>query len=416
MMLDAFVRRADLVVRHTDSRTDTRFEMRIDSRASRAHVAARPLHWPRRMSNTRITCIASFLSSFSTLLVLLASTIVAASTACADEPPLALPDATPATSIDPSGTYAVTSAFALSATPDAAAPAIAELTAMSDGPDDPSRYLIDLMIAALPEGTTKSYATAVAPYVAAYVNIRLSQIAPRFVDGSHALGAGLTRIAQRFGTIETFEIAADGPRVEGDDYVAESKWLTRTITGARFEVNAGRDIAEVHFASLGLPDIMSKSLVTLDGSSLGGAVTDRPGTLSITKHTASLPYARMLRLGFDFAVIPDVVPGAHDLGVALAELVDCNRLGAAVAECVGLGSPTFYATACSAGLSAMAVKLYARLDAIEADAAALPLELVGQARAVDTNSDGAMDAISAGTWSGNVATIPATGSFEGTRR
>jgi hypothetical protein len=227
------------------------------------------------------------------------------------------------------------------------------------------------------------------------------------------LSTGLARIAQRFGTIETFDIASDGPRVEGDDHVAQSKWLQRTIIGVRFDLHAGRDVTDVRFAPNALPDIATKSLVMLDGVALGGAATHAADALSITKHTAALPYARTLRLGFDFAVIPDVVPGVHDLTGALVELVDCDRLGAAVSECIGIGSPSFYATGCSAGLNALATKLYARLDAI--DAATLPLELAGTARAVDADGNGAMDAISVGMWNGTFADVAVTGNFDGSR-
>jgi hypothetical protein len=389
--------------------------------SSSARGAAQPLQLPARMSNHRFAFTSLFASVFASFFAsVCASTLLVAlimsSTGCSDDPPSLSPDGAVAVPIDPAGHYQVTSAFSLSSVPAPAADVLAELTAMTDGTDDPSRYLIDLMIERLPDGTAKTYASAIAPYLAAYINQRLAQVAPKFVDGTRALSVGLSRIAQRFGTTESFDIATDGPRVEGDDYVVESKWLQRTIIGVRFDLHAGRDIADVRFAPLGLPDITTKSLVTLDRGSRGGAgsgsgsasAADR---LSIAKHTTALPYTRMLRLGFDFAVIPDVVPGAHDLSSALVELVDCSRLGAAVSECVGIGSPSFYATACSAGLNALATKLYARLDAIGANA--LALELEGEARAVDANGDGPMDAISSGVWSGRFAGVPASGSFEG---
>jgi hypothetical protein len=375
--------------------------------------AARTLHSSRRMSNTRFSFTSYFTSVFTAFSAsVVASSLLVATIACSDDPPGAMtPDATAAVPIDPTGRYQVTSTLSLSSPPAGAAEVLAELTAMSDGADDPSRYLIDLMIDRLPDGSAKTYASAIAPYIAAYVNQRVAQVAPKFVDGTRALSTGLARIAQRFGTTETFDIAGDGPRVESDDYVAESKWLQRTIVGVRFDLHAGRDVVDVRFAPNALPDIATKSLVALDGVSLGGAAMHAADALSIAKHTAAMPYARMVRLGFDLAVIPDVVPAAHDLTSALVELVDCSQLGAAVSDCIGVGSPSFYATACSAGLGAVATKLYARLDAI--DPSALPLELAGQARAVDENGDGAMDAISVGTWNGTFASVPATGSFDG---
>ncbi|HEX5058137.1 MAG TPA: hypothetical protein VFV99_02200 [Kofleriaceae bacterium] len=323
--------------------------------------------------------------------------------ACADATPAPAPDSAVPVPIDPTGRYAVTSSFALSSPPAAAADVLGELLAATDGPDDPSRYLIDLMIERLPPGTTKAYAAALAPYVAAYVNQRLAMVAPHFVDGARALSTGLARIATRFGTTETFDIASDGPRVEGDDYVAESHTLTRTITGVRFDLHGGRDVADVRFAPLGLPDITTGSVAMIDG--------DR---LTIVLHATSLPYTRMLRLGIDFAVIPDVVPAAHDLAQALAVLVDCDQLGAAVAEYMGIGSTSFYATACTLGLTALASRIYARIDAI--DAASLSLEVAGDAVAVDKTGDGPMDAFMHGTWTGSFASMAVTSSFEGTRQ
>src|SRR5262249_46791558 len=152
------------------------------------------------------------------------------------------PDSAVAVPIDPTGRYAVTSSYALASPPAAATDVLGELVAATDGADDPSRYLIDLMIERLPPGTTKAYAAALAPYVAAYVNQRLAMVAPQFVDGARGLANGLSRIATRFGTSETFAIASDGPRVEADDYVVESHTLVRTITGVRFDLHAGRDV------------------------------------------------------------------------------------------------------------------------------------------------------------------------------
>jgi hypothetical protein len=408
------VRLADHSVRLADARTDNAQRAAINLAASSAPRAACPLHWSRRMSNLRLafsSFFASiFISFFASALAAISIVALIVSSGCADDPP-PMPDSAVPVPIDPAGRYQVTSTFSLASPPPAAAAALSQLIAMTDGPDDPSRYLIDLMIDKLPDGSVKTYASAIAPYVAAYVNQRLAQVAPQFVTGTHAMSAGLARIAQRFGTIEVFDIANDGPRVEGDDYIADSKWLARTIVGVRFDLYAGRDVVDVRFAPLGLPDIATKSVVMLDATTLGNTAAHTADRLSITKHTAALPYTRMLRLGFDFSVIPDVVPGAHDLSAALVELVDCNRLGAAVSECVGLGSPSFYATACSAGLAAVATKLYARLDTIDGNA--LPLELTGEARAVDSNGDGPMDALSAGAWTGTFAGVAASGTFEG---
>lgn len=315
--------------------------------------------------------------------------VVAFVCACAGDPTFTPTDPVDVP-IDPAGRYAVTSTFSLTAPPAVAADVLAELTAATNGPDDPSRFLIDRMIERLPEGNAKTYAVAVAPYVAAYVNQRIATIAPTFVEGSRALSTGLLRIAQRFGTSETFDVADDGT-------------LRRTIVGLRFDRHFARDTAEVRLASRGLADVATMSRVAVDG--------DR---LTIERHAAALPYTALLRLGLDEAVIPDVVPGAHDLAQALVALVDCGQLGTAVAEYLELGSPSFYAAACSVGLTALAARIYERIDAIEP--ALLTIELGGEARAVDAKRGGALDAFAGGVWTGALAGISVVGNFEGSAR
>jgi hypothetical protein len=305
--------------------------------------------------------------------------------ACSEAPSIDPPNEVP---IDPSGHYIITSSYALSATPPAASGMLAELVAATDGPDDPSRYLIDLMIDRINDGATRTYLTALAPYLAAYVNDHLAEVAPRFADGARDLASGLSRIALRFGTAETFAI--DGAS------------LRRTITGFRFDLHAGRDVAEVRFAPLGLPDLTAASQVAINRE-----------TLTIDRHAVALPYTQLLRLGFDLAVIPDVVPDAHDLAQALAELVDCDAFGTSVATWLDFGSPSVYATACRLGLSALATRIYDQIATI--DAASLTLELAGTAWAIDDDGDGPMDVIEMGTWIGNFAGIAVTSSFEGSR-
>jgi hypothetical protein len=370
-----------------EARTDSAARTRTNSRGSRDARAARALHEAASMSLLRLV-LASSLSC------LLSAAACAEAPAAASSPDAAVP-------LDPAGTYDLTSALSLSAAPAAAADALAELTAMTDGPDDPSRYLIDRMIEKLPDGSTKTYATAVAPYLAAYVNQRIAAVAPRFADGARALSAGLVRVAQRFGTTETFAIG--GKRESGIDAPGDARALVRTIVGLRFDRLAGGDSADVRFAPLGLPDIAVTSRVVLERDQL-----------AIDRHAIALPYRRLLRLGFDFAVVPEVVPGAHDLGTALAALVDCDQLGAAVAEWLEIGSASFYASACSVGLTAIASRLYARIDAI--DVSSLALEATGVAQAVDADGDGTMDAIAAGAWTGHFPDGTVAGNFAGAAR
>ncbi|MBA3454827.1 MAG: hypothetical protein H0T42_17195, partial [Deltaproteobacteria bacterium] len=187
-------------------------------------------------------------------------------TACgtdADPPPDAGAKPVP---IDPTGRYAVRSSITLSSPPAAVSEVLAELAMATDGPDDPSRYLIDLVIDRIPDGTIKAFATELSPFIAAYVNARITTTAPRFVPGIRALVDGLGGIARHLVTIEHVEIAADG-RVD------------RTIEGLQF------DAVDVYFADVGLDDVTvtTSALVAGDG-------------LVIAAHTAGVAYGALVRL------------------------------------------------------------------------------------------------------------------------
>lgn len=293
--------------------------------------------------------------------------------ACGGSPP-PVPDAAPPSTIptNPAGVFALTSTFDVHL-PAVAKPAIEVLTAATDGPDDPTRYLIDRMIATLPDGSAKTIAMTVAPYVAAYVNARLVEIAPRFVAGLDGIAAGVSRIATHFGTLEMLQVAGDGTGV-------------RTITAVRYEV--GGRVTVVHLADAGLADISAAVRVTLDAS----------GRFTVSEHAHALPYGTIMRLGIDRAVVPSVEPTAHDLAEALGALLDCDRLGAVVADRVGLGSAAVYGGACRGAMTAIASEIDARIAAI--DEAALGIEVAGNATAFDDNGDGTADELRAGRWTG----------------
>ena len=291
---------------------------------------------------------------------------------CSSPPPA--PDAAPPSTVpgSPAGVFAVTSKLDVHV-PAPAGPVLAALTAATDGPDDPARYLVDRLIATLPDGPVKALADRVAPYVAAYLNARLVDIAPRFVTGVDAMGAGLARIATHLGTVETLRIDAAGTAL-------------RTITGIRFELGAA-PIA-VSFADAGLPDITVGLHVALDST----------GHLGLSQHAHRLPYGALLQLSLDRAVVVGVEPTARDLASALGALVDCERLGGLVADRVGLGSVTLYTAACRAGMTAIASEIAAQIAAI--DDTELGLDVSGAATGVDVDGDGTMDELRAGSWSG----------------
>jgi hypothetical protein len=135
-----------------------------------------------------------------------------------------------------------------------------------------------------------------------------------------------------------------------------------------------------------------------DAIATTSATLDSAGKLAIASHHVELPYGRLLRLGFDHQVIPNVDFSAGDLATALRDLVDCHQLGELFAAKLGVGSVTLYVAACDAGMAALADDFYERLAAI--DTSPLAFDVSGAAIGVDVDHDGTMDQIDGGLWSG----------------
>lgn len=316
-----------------------------------------------------------------------------ASVACTTTTSVVVPDAgaVPKTA---TGSFDISSELELGAPiPGTAQVVLSELASATDGPDDPARYLVDHLIDAMPPGTAQTAAREVAPLVAAYLETKLDEFAPRFAPGVTALAQGLASAATRLGTTETVRIAPDGT-------------ASRVITGMRFD--AGRGPVEVELATAGVPDLVAPLSVTLD----------RRGDLAFGDHVLDLPYGQLMRVALDRVVVPNVVHGATNLGQAFEALVDCNQLGQLVADKLGLDVPGAFATACKIGLTAAAAELEAHLGAL--DHAPLELHMTGTAVGYDRDGDHALDVIDDGVWTGSVSYDGATaalgaGSFRGSR-
>jgi hypothetical protein len=323
------------------------------------------------MLNHRLAYRAPFVPRLASLVATLVALAVAPLCACTEDTPAA-PDGMTVVPIEATGTFSVRSGFSLAAPPPGAAQVLVSLTDATDGPDDPSRFLVDRLVAKLPEGRTQVVAAAVAPYIAAYLQARIDSFAPELAVKLRALTDGLNQVARRFGTTESLTIDAAGQ-------------AQHVITGLGFGAS-GREV-DIAFAPLGMADVAMQTQVTLDG-----------GQLAFAQHSALIPYGAVLRLGLDRVVVPHVVQGALDLADAFARVVDCDRLGAHVSEYMGVGSADLYAGACTIAVMRFAAEIYERLETPP-----VQISIAGSARAVDADGNGPMDSIVDGVWTGTFA-------------
>jgi hypothetical protein len=246
----------------------------------------------------------------------------------------------------------------------------------TDDPSDPSKWILEQLVAQLPNGTVKTAFGFVADVAADAINDDLLDIAPDFVTTMLQVADDVGTLATHFELDESFAISG----------TAGSYTAVHTVVGVHYTL--GNQEGDFTLASHGLPNIVVDNIpVTMDAA----------GQLTIAAHNLPIAYGKLIRLGLDAAVIPLIDPTAHNLADLLARAIDCTAVGNAIAGVVGFGASTFKA-ACSAGLAAAASAAYGEIDAI--DSSALAFAINGSARAVDRDSDRKIDEIDSGTWAG----------------
>ena len=246
----------------------------------------------------------------------------------------------------------------------------------TDDPEDPTKFLVDQLIEAMPDGSAKNYAKQYAPFVVGYLNDRLLEIAPDLLDRVIDLGNAFGDVTKHFGTLELLEISAAGSAV-------------KTVTGLHFEID--QVPMDFRLQDYGIADIKVENLQV---------VLEQTGKLTIMEHQLGVSYGAMLKLALDKAIVPMIDPSAQNVGDVLKKAVNCQLVGQYVYEALDFGSASTYQSACTAGLTAAAGALYNQLQ--QMDGVALQLGLTGVARGVDRNRDGSMDEIQSGTWTGTL--------------
>jgi hypothetical protein len=282
--------------------------------------------------------------------------------------------------LDVTGTYALHSTFDLATNmPGTAGTVVNTIIAATDDGDDPTRWIVDQVVNALPDGTVKTAINATKGFVIGFLNDRLLSIAPNFLSTFVLVGKDFGDIAKHFGLNETLALTGSGTT-----YTA-----VHTVTGMHWKL--GNQEGDYALANYHLANVVANDVaVTMDAT----------GQLTIAAHNLPLAYGQLLRLGLDAAIIPQIDAKAHNLNELLAHEIDCAALGDAIGAAIGFGASTAKA-ACTTGLNAGANFIYSKISAI--DGTALQFGLNGTARAQDTNGDRKVDAIQSGSWGGTLS-------------
>ncbi len=332
----------------------------------------------------------------STLALLLASATVAGCAADTTGPdddgdgsdmPMPEPDPVPLT---PEGKFSVQSDFDIATNlPGTAGTVVNYFIQATDDPDDPTKFILEQVIAQLPNGSIKNTLQSSVPFVAGYLNDRLLEVAPTFVDKIIDVGDGLGQVAHHFGTIEVLDISATpAPSTGGDPALGFA--AVKTVQGLHFNVDSV-DI-DLRFADYAIADVKVEGLVVS---------LEKTGKLNVAQHKVPLKFGAIMKLAMNEVIIPFIDPSVTDLEGLLKKAVNCQKVGQFVYEAIDLGSPSTFESACNSGLRAASTAFYRALDNI--DTAALEFDLLGTARGIDKNHDGKMDDIQTGTYTGEMS-------------
>ncbi|HEY4176251.1 MAG TPA: hypothetical protein VGM90_05450 [Kofleriaceae bacterium] len=321
----------------------------------------------RSLAASPLGFAVSFVAPLAFVFIASALALAGCSPSDRDPTPDAVPSSIPTLL---QGDYDVTTAFDLATLPPPAAELLGTLTDATDNPDDPAHYLVDRMVAMMPEGAPKAYASGLAAYVAPYIQIQIDRVAPKFSPGIRTIVQELDQIGRQFATLEELHINYDGT-------------ATRTVTGL----------------ALGSASVELSPANRIDATGTTRATVDLDGTVKLDEHQLQLPYGEILTLALDRAVIPSMDMNATDLADVLRDLVDCDALGEIFADKAGIGSPQLYSTACQGAMLGLASEVYARLHAI--DDMPFSIDVAGAALGVDWNGDATMDELRSGTWTGD---------------
>lgn len=293
------------------------------------------------------------------------------------------------TPTDATGRYSMRSTFDLATNaPGQVGEVVNTIIAITDGATDPADWLLE-QIGNQAGGVLEDAIDVARPFVAGYLNDRLLQFAPDFVDTTIQMGNDFGQIARNFGINETLDVTGTPGAFSS----------TVTAVGAHLKIDAmERDIT---FADHAMTNVVVQNV---------GVTLSSTGQFGIAQHQLPISYGKVLRVGLDTMIIPSLATGATNLQTLFTQLVDCQAFGTVAAPVINQYNPLagiinvtpgMVATGCTAGLNAAATMIYNKINGL--DGSALELGLTGTARAIDTNSDRRIDRIQTGTWAGEMS-------------
>ncbi len=286
------------------------------------------------------------------------------------------------------GTYQLESEFNLvNGIPGTAGDVVRTIIDMTDGPNDPASWLLDL--ASKDNAGVKSALDPLRPAVDAFLNSLLKDLSMKIVidgvqldivDKFKDFGNAFGDVAQKFGLKSTLQIYA-GPN--------NTLLGKHTITGVFFKIDNKK--IEKTLGELNMDNIVvDKIPVTLTGET----------SLTIGDETFGLSYGKMIIFALDNVVIPQVDPAATSLRELLSDVVPCDSIGDSIADYTHIGDGTLWQSLCETAIAFGASYAEGKIGSLGDQATAFTFH--GSVRPVDTNNDRKVDSLVGGLWEGQL--------------
>lgn len=281
------------------------------------------------------------------------------------------------------GNYTINSNFVVaSGTASDVAEVANTFVAMTDDPNDPATWLIDILLEQLDSSIVSSAVGLARPGLDSWINDGLLEGANAdYPDKARQVGSDLAQIAGSFGLDSQLVIRT---------WDEEGKYRA-THTLSDYVVTIDGERHAVALSELSVGPIASPNIEMARNDAL---------ELTVGDHAMVVPYGELTLAAMERFIIPAVQPDARTIHELLTSFVDCTAVGQSIADYITLGSASTYDGPCNLALSSAASFLESKL--LDIDQSAVQMSLSGKATLGDSDGDGTADQMYDGQWFGSL--------------
>ncbi|PIE65852.1 MAG: hypothetical protein CSA24_01775 [Deltaproteobacteria bacterium] len=294
------------------------------------------------------------------------------------------PDVPPATAklagtFTLSNTFNITGQFSGSALADV----LNLLEDFSDDPDDPGKFIVDLILDEIQSQVDSGIFNQISNLFRSLLYTETNKLLQNLtlVQNIKQIAKDLSDLARRFTIVSRMVSAAPQPG---------NAPMTVTHTLDRIKWTIGGQTMAYTFAQLGMadPTVSNLELTLSNGSNL-----------AIAKHRFDLKFGAFLLVGLNSLIIPKVNSSAKSINDLLKGWVDCVSLGKTMDNATNnLIGPTIWQQGCESGLTMAGSYIEKQVLKLGTDQS--KLEVQGQCKLTDQDSDTYYDTMTKGVWTG----------------